>query len=215
MIDGALEPYERTLRRPRPLTLVATDGRHVRLDVARYVAGCDRVDESVLARTHGPVIDIGCGPGRFVAALAARGVTALGIDLAPTAVALARNRGAVALRRNVFARLPGEGRWNTALLIDGNVGIGGDVDRLLRRVDQLLAPAGRVIVETARDPRANERLTVRFASSNETVGPAFPWALVGARTLAERAVRVGFFLLDTWTEGGRSFAVLDRALPTP
>ena len=35
-------------------------------------------------------------------------------------------RGATVLQRDIFGPLPGEGRWGTALLFDGNVGIGGD-----------------------------------------------------------------------------------------
>ena len=48
----------------------------------------------------------------------------------------------VALRCTAARRPPGEGRWDTVLFIDGNVGIGGDPIALLRRVRQLLAPAG-------------------------------------------------------------------------
>ena len=45
-----------------------------------------------------------------------------GIDVSPVAVAQSEARGAAVLRRCVEARLPGEGRWGTALLIDGNIG---------------------------------------------------------------------------------------------
>ena len=31
------------------------------------------------------------------------------------------------LHRSVFDRLPGTGRWGTVLLLDGNLGIGGDL----------------------------------------------------------------------------------------
>src|ERR1700676_4536689 len=68
-----------------------------------------------------PVLDVGCGPGRMVAALGGRGIPALGVDPAPAAVALTRRRGAPALQRSVFDRLPGEGRWGTVLLLDGNI----------------------------------------------------------------------------------------------
>jgi hypothetical protein len=33
------------------------------------------------------------------------------------------------------------------LLLDGNIGIGGDPHRLLRRVRELLTPTGRLLVE--------------------------------------------------------------------
>ena len=51
--------------------------------------------------------------------------------------------------RDVFGPLPGEGRWDTALLADGNIGIGGDPVALLARVRELLAPEGRVVVDLA------------------------------------------------------------------
>src|SRR4051812_40200092 len=104
-------------------------------------------DAGLLERCRGPVLDVGCGPGRLAAGLLARGLPALGVDIAPSAVAQARARGATALLRSVYERLPGEGRWTTVLLADGNVGIGGDPYRLLSRVGELLAPAGALLVE--------------------------------------------------------------------
>ncbi len=49
----------------------------------------------------------------------------------------------------MFAPLPGEGRWGTALLADGNIGIGGDPVALLRRLREVLDPRGRIVVELA------------------------------------------------------------------
>ena len=49
----------------------------------------------------------------------------LGVDISRTAVARVRQAGASALHRSVFDPLPGQGRWGTALLADGNIGIGG------------------------------------------------------------------------------------------
>ena len=67
----------------------------------------------------------------------------------PAAVGHAIERQATALVRSVFDPLPGTGRWATALLFDGNVGIGGDPARLLRRVRRAARPDGRAIVEMA------------------------------------------------------------------
>lgn len=79
----------------------------------------------MLAHCVGTTLDIGCGPGRMSQALAARGACVLGIDVVPEAVTLTRARGASALVCDVFAPVLGEGRWDTALLADGNIGIGG------------------------------------------------------------------------------------------
>lgn len=46
--------------------------------------------ELVLATDVGPVADIGCGPGQVTAHLRSLGLTAFGIDLSPTMIALAR-----------------------------------------------------------------------------------------------------------------------------
>jgi SAM-dependent methyltransferase len=46
--------------------------------------------ELVLAADAGPVADLGCGPGQVTAHLHSLGLTAFGIDLSPTMIALAR-----------------------------------------------------------------------------------------------------------------------------
>ena len=73
MRAGALAPYEQALRATGRLGLHTAAGEIVELDVARWLAGADDADDTVLDRCTGPVLDIGCGPGRFVSSLNARG----------------------------------------------------------------------------------------------------------------------------------------------
>jgi SAM-dependent methyltransferase len=208
MEAGALAPYERALRERGPLGLRTVDGKLVMLDVARWLASPDAADDSVLDRCRGPVLDVGCGPGRLVTALNARGTAALGVDIAETAVAVTRGQGMPALLRDVFADLPGEGRWPTVLLMDGNIGIGGDPARLLARVRGLLATGGRVFVETHPDDAAHDVLDVRFTVDGEPVGPCFGWAHVGRDALARYAGAVGYALEEGWSSDGRVFVAL-------
>ena len=70
-------------------------------------------DKSILDRCEGPTLDIGSGPGRLTVALAERGIPALGIDITPYAVDLARSSGALVMLRDVFDRVPGT-RSNTS-----------------------------------------------------------------------------------------------------
>ena len=63
------------------------------------------------------------------------------------AVRLAGRGGAPALLGDVFAPLPGMGQWQTVLLVDGNVGLGGDPRRILGRAAELLARGGRCVAE--------------------------------------------------------------------
>jgi SAM-dependent methyltransferase len=210
MQAGALRPYERSLQTSGPLGLCAADGRVISLDVARWLAPVDSIDETVLERCTGPVLDVGCGPGRFVHALAERGTAAMGLDIAETAVELTRRRGLPAVLRSVFAPIPGEGRWPTVLLMDGNIGIGGDPARLLGRIHTLLAPMGRLIVETHPDAHADEQLAVRFSQQGESIGPAFAWAHVGLLSLLRYAHALGYGVPEVWTVDERTFASLPR-----
>ncbi|HCA87323.1 MAG TPA: SAM-dependent methyltransferase [Streptomyces sp.] len=203
-------PYDRALRAGSgPLYLRRTDGRLFPLDVERWCSRADAADLSVVRRCEGSVLDIGCGPGRLVAALIARGGSALGIDLSPAAVARTVHGGGAALRRSVFDRLPGDGRWGTALLIDGNIGIGGDPSVLLRRVAQIVAPEGLLLVETAATD-VDERAWVRLDDGHTSAGAVFPWARLGGPALASRARAEGWTVEEEWFASDRTFTSLRR-----
>ena len=124
------------------------------------------------------MLDVGCGPGRHVLALARRGRLALGVDIAPAAVRVARLRGAPAIEASVFDRIPGAGTWGSALLLDGNIGIGGAPDALLARLRELLRPDGEVLVELAPPGVAatSERIRLELAGLHSR---SFAWAYVG------------------------------------
>jgi SAM-dependent methyltransferase len=171
------------------------------------VDGADAVDERILAQLPGPVLDVGCGPGRHLHALARRGVFGLGVDICDVAVELARGGGANAMVGSIFGDVPGAGEWRSALLLDGNIGIGGRPARLLSRVGELLAPAGTVLVELAR-PQSS---TVESVARLETASSAsdwFPWAEVSAASIETLADEAGAFVSRCWRERGRWFAVL-------
>jgi glycosyltransferase A (GT-A) superfamily protein (DUF2064 family)/SAM-dependent methyltransferase len=201
--------YEQALwqslsRESGPLLLRGEPGVVIRLDVARYAAAPDAADAVLLDRCTGPTLDIGCGPGRLAAGLAHRGVPSLGVDVTPVALLLARAAGATALRRSVFDRLPGEGRWPHALLIDGNIGIGGDPRALLDRIKTLLKPSGaELLVETAPQD-IDERHHLRVGEHGATV----PWALVGVTALCALAEPLGYSLAANWGTAGRHFTAL-------
>src|SRR5262245_35071741 len=83
------DPYALALRPGRgPVYLRLVDGRRIRMPVHRWHEQPTAADTTVLERCVGPVLDVGCGPGRLCRELLSRGVFALGVDIAPRAVAL-------------------------------------------------------------------------------------------------------------------------------
>ena len=138
-------------------------------------------------------------------ALSERGIPALGIDITPYAVNLARSSGALVMLRDVFGHVPGTGRWTTVLLADGNIGIGGDPAALLRRVAELLAPQGRAIVELEPPGSPLRQEQVRLCHAGST-SAWFPWAYVGADHITDVANDAGLGEVEIWTVDGRWFA---------
>lgn len=209
------DPYSRAIGTGRGPLRLRTDGDlALPLDVERWCGTVDTADLTVLDRCRGSVLDIGCGPGRFVTALHTQGHPCLGIDLNAAAVARTVLRGGRALRRSVFDPLPEAGRWDTALLMDGNIGIGGDPAALLCRVAQLVRPGGLLIAEIAAQD-VDERLWVRMENAHGVAGSPFRWARLGAPALHRLARPAGWSPEDGWSKDAHEFVALRRNRPGP
>jgi SAM-dependent methyltransferase len=185
-------------------SLVASGGEAIELPVGRWRGPPDEVELALLETLADPVLDVGCGPGRIVAALGAAGRPALGVDPSPAAVAEAVRRRAAVLARSVFGPLPGEGRWGTVLLLDGSIGIGGDPETLLRRAHRLLRPGGEVVAEVEPPGAATGSMTARLASARGST-PWFAWARVGADGFEALAAAVGLTAIVMRPGGERWF----------
>lgn len=186
------------------------DGSGEVLDVSRWMGAVDAADRHLLSLIDGPALDVGCGPGRIAAALSARGIDALGLDIAPGAVRIARGRGARVLHQSVFDPVAGEGTWRHVLLVDDNIGIGGDPERLLRRTRELVAPGGSVHVEVGCGGARHGLVRARLHSSDGAVGTWFRWAHVAKTGIEALAVSAGLSLERFWEVGDRCFVELCR-----
>lgn len=206
--------YESALRDPgRTLHLIeyrADLSARVRMATERFRGSADDIDREVIRSATGPLLDIGCGPGRMVRAGILAGEIALGIDISHAAVEIATAAGLPVLHRSVFQDLPGEGTWGAALLIDGNIGIGGDPRRLLDRCYELVRPGGRLIVEAHPDARRDRVFEAVLIDDEARTGAPFPWAEIGVIPLRRRTVESGWSLHGEWRRAGRSFATYTK-----
>lgn len=187
------------------------DGTTSPVLIRRWLDAATQEELTVLERVCGPVLDVGCGPGRHVVALTRRWTPAIGIDPVSAAVLLGRRRGALVIKRSVFDAVPCAGRWATALLLDGNVGIGGDPLTLLRRLRLLLRPAGVVLVEV--EP-GDLLLRTLYGQLDTPFGRSTPfaWSRVGMTGLEDVAAAAGFEIIAATTLADRCFVSL-RAIP--
>lgn len=177
------------------------------LDLRTWARPANRLERRLLRDLRGPVLEIGCGPGRLVAALTEAGTTALGLDTSPLAVELAARRGAPAHNGSIFDTVPDEGHWASALLIDGSIGIGGDPVSLLRRVRDVLRPRGVALVE-ARPAGNAEAPAVATVEQTDGTFRTFAWAEVAVDEIDHVAHHAGFVVERLHRIGPRCFGWL-------
>lgn len=192
-----------------PCAVVGLDAEPRALPMSEWTREADAHDHALLDLCEGATLDIGCGPGRLTAALAGRSQVALGIDVVHEAVGQTRERGGSALRRDIYDELPGEGRWHTALLADGNVGIGGDPVALLRRVREVIDPRGRIVIEVE-GPGVEHRTVWAALQTDTSRSRPFRWSVVGLDDIEDIAVRAGLEITHTRALGARWVVVLEE-----
>ena len=211
LAESLTQVYSAALRGER-CEVHGGDGAARPLPVSVWTRSADASDRALLAHCAGPTLDVGCGPGRMAEHLVRSDRAVLGIDLVPEAVAQTRARGVAALVRDVFGPLPGEGRWSSLLLADGNVGIGGDPRRLLARSAELLAPGGRVVLDLAAPGTGVQTRSLRLRTAASQSHP-FVWSTVAVDRIGVVCSGLGLAvaLIDRYDD--RWYAVLVKGVP--
>ena len=131
-----------------------------RLLAALYDWEHDELDDdlpfynSMARRTGGPVLELGCGSGRVLAALAGQVASVVGVDISQPMLDRARGRlrdaHSVELRRGDMTRdLPSDSFSLVVLALDAFGYVSDRIDqcRLLEGVRQILSPCGLVVID--------------------------------------------------------------------
>ncbi len=211
--QGEREPYARALLTGTGTLTLRPESGHVpaqplKFDVRKWCEEATTSERSLLQSLRGPVLDIGCGPGRLLAAARTFGMGALGIDTSTEAVRQARGRGARALEQSIFAPVPHSGHWQSLVLLDGNIGIGGNIAALLGRCREIIAPSGTLLVEVECDDQMDTVYSAVLEDEHGNRSEAFAWARTGAAALASRAQSGGWTVTAIQRLQGRVFCSL-------
>ncbi|MGU3434861.1 methyltransferase domain-containing protein [Actinomycetes bacterium M1A6_2h] len=215
-LDEQIEGFDSLFRSAsagEPCWVLSDTGVRAPMPINRWLGGDaastrDRVgDMALLVPCDGPTLDLGCGPGRLTADLARRGIRALGVDSSEAAIEMTVARGGHALQRSIFDTIPDAGSWRHVLLADGNIGIGGDPLRVLRRARELVALDGYVLAEVDRPGTGLTSERIRWESQGAT-GGWFDWARVDPAAITDLAGASDLRVVTTVELGGRSFVRL-------
>ncbi len=141
---------------PVPITIRRDDGHcDTACFAGAYLAAPPEVEEELLGRLSGRVLDVGCGPGRHLLWLQQHGVEAVGIDVSPGAVEVARARGCRDVRLMDVHELGfPEDSFDGVVILGGNLNLGGTAEglaRMLGGLQRVVRPGG-LLIGQGRDP---------------------------------------------------------------
>jgi SAM-dependent methyltransferase len=170
-------------------------------DAARIVA---LLGEHGYLRPGARVLDLACGAGRHVAALAAQGARVTGFDLSMTLLRAAQRRGGAGLVRGDMRALAlADGRFDLVVNLFTSFGyFAADADHavVLAEVARILVPGGRFVLDFLNAPAVRRGLVRR---DSRQVG--------GQRVVQERRLSDdGRFVVKTIALDGEGRHFLER-----
>lgn len=175
-------PYGAALRdwfggdRSGGLILTSDLGEHEELPVEVFFREPDAFfsfERAALDLCRGRVLDVGAGTGLHALVLQERGHDVVALEVDPEAAKIAGERGVLDVRREDAFAFHDSEPFDTVLMLMNGVGIVGTLDGLARYLDHvrdLLAPGGRLLLDSAdlrsegesREGRSPEREDGRY-----------------------------------------------------
>lgn len=192
-----------------------------------------QTERDAMSFVRGRVLDVGCGAGRFMRWLQARGHDVVGIDVSPGAVEACRAQGLEQTHLLSVARVSRTlGTFETVLLLGGNLALLGSRDQARRnlvRLRSVVQPGARLLganrdVTTSTDPHVQDRVghnraVDRFSGEHRSriryknfATPYFTSARMSVAELTQLIAGTGWSLTDVLDRGeGIYIAALEAA----
>jgi hypothetical protein len=167
------------------------------------------VDRAALALAHGAVLDVGACVGAHALPLARQGHAVTALDVLPQAVEILRARGVEDARLESVWTFAPEAPYDSVLaLMNGTAlaGTPGRLEALLRRLEELTAPHGQILLDST-DLGGEGELHYQLEFEGEKGAP-FPQLFVGEVRLAAAARAAGLGMEVVAREGERYLARL-------
>ena len=168
------------------------------------------IEREALKRSCGSILDVGAGSGCHSLALQEMGHSVTAIDISPLAVEAMRKRGVKEARCVNLFDPAFTGSFHTILLLMNGSGIVGKLAHFpafFRRMRQLLAPCGQILMDSSdlsylfEDEEGNLDLAPEDAYYGEVdfqmqykqvKGDPFDWIYIDFCTLSLQAAQAGF-----------------------
>ena len=167
------------------------------------------IEQKALDLAKGRTLDVGAASGCHSLVLQERGIDVTAIDISSLSVETMLARGVKKVILQDFFTLQGQ-LYDTILMLMNGIGIVGTLDRmpeLFRQLDNLLAPGGHFLCDSAdisyvfdnedgfldypEDMNYYGELSFRM-QYKETIGEPFPWLYVDSDTLRKVAEENGY-----------------------
>lgn len=201
---------------PEAFYVCNEQGEH-QLDLHSYLTPQpDSLEQALLAYGRGKCLDIGCGAGRILRYLSAQGQVAVGIDIDSQLVQLCRELTDQPVHLTSWEQMGELGSFDSLLLFNRSIGIGGNIDGVKRLLAQCAASAvsGGVLLfdsyEIGGATGVLER-TLRYKYRGQ-YSEAFPWVYFCSDLAHNLLAETGWVSDRVIREGDRYGVVARKAL---